>query len=176
MLYLRASGDEAGLASRVRAELLALEPRLRYVDVDPLADMTATETRSWRLGASMFTVFGVLALIVASIGLYSVLAFDVAQRTRELGLRSALGAGATRLLGDVVLRAMRMTVAGLAIGIVAALLFAPRLSGVLFETSPRDPLTHAGVAVTLLIVAVISSGLPALRASRVDPNIALRSD
>jgi ABC-type antimicrobial peptide transport system permease subunit len=69
-----------------------------------------------------------------------------------------------------------MTVAGLAIGIVAALLFAPRLSGVLFETSPRDPLTHAGVAVTLLIVAVISSGLPALRASRVDPNIALRSD
>jgi hypothetical protein len=176
ILFIKAPGTSATMITPIRQALLALEPRLRYVRVQPMEDFTSSELRSWRLGATMFTVFGGLALLVAAIGLYSVLAFDVAQRRREIGLRSALGAGTSRLIRIVAVRAMRMTVAGLAVGLLLAIVLAPRLRSMLYETSPRDPLTLAAVSLILVLVALIASGFPAWRAARVDPNITLRSD
>jgi ABC-type antimicrobial peptide transport system permease subunit len=176
MLFARVSRTGAATMNAVRDALLEMEPRLRFVNVRPLSELTSQELRSWTLGASMFTVFGLLALVVAAIGLYSVLAFDVAQRTREIGLRSALGAGTTRQVASIMGRAARMTLAGLAAGVVAALLLAPRIEGLLYHTSPRDPVTIAFVSVVLLAVAGLASGIPAWRAASVDPNVALRSE
>jgi predicted permease len=175
-LLVRARDTAPAFIENTRRVLLGLEPRLRYVNIQPLAALTSTELRGWTLGATMFTVFGGLALVVAALGLYSVLAFDVAQRRREIGLRSALGAGTGRLVGIVMGRAVRITAAGLLIGLAGALLLAPRLRTLLYQTSPGDPLTLVGVALVLLLVAIIAGGLPAWRAARVDPNVALRSD
>jgi ABC-type antimicrobial peptide transport system permease subunit len=161
----------------VRAALLGMDPRIRFANVAPLAEqLIDPQLRSWRLGATMFTLFGALALLVAALGLYSVLAFDVAQRTREIGLRSALGANTGVLLAMVVRSAARMTGIGVAAGLVAALLLAPRLQELLYHTSPRDPVTLGTVALVLLIVSLAASCVPAWRAARVDPIVALRAD
>ncbi|MCI0434404.1 MAG: ADOP family duplicated permease [Gemmatimonadetes bacterium] len=175
-LFIRLAGDGAAVLPALRRTLLAIEPQLRFVDLRPLAELTDSETRGWTLGASMFSVFGGLALIVAALGLYSVLAFDVAQRTREIGLRSALGADARRLLGIVIGHALRITGIGVAAGLVLALAVAPRIESLLYETSPRDPLILSLVSLVLLATAILASGIPAWRAVRVDPNLALRAE
>jgi ABC-type antimicrobial peptide transport system permease subunit len=133
-------------------------------------------TRSWRLGATVFSIFGLLALVVAAIGLYSVLAFDVAQRTREIGVRSALGASTRALVRMIVAQSLRLTSIGVTLGIVVALALVGRVESLLFEIPPRDPVTFVVVIITLHMVAALASSLPAWKASRVDPNIALRAD
>ena len=124
----------------------------------------------------MFTIFGLLALVVAAIGLYSVVAYDVSQRTRELGVRVALGASAGRVLRLVVGEGVRVVIVGFALGAAAALSLAGRVSPLLYNVSSKDPATYVGVVGVLLIVAVVASLAPALRAARVDPNVALRAD
>ena len=175
-LLVRVEGDPGAAAERVRRSVLAAEGGLRYADVRPLQELLAPQARSWELGATLFTLFGLLALAVAGIGLYSVLAFDVAQRTRELGIRTALGASREGLLALVMGQGLRVTLAGLALGGVAAWLLAPLVQDLLFETTARDPTVFAGVGVVLLLVAALASGVPALRATRVDPREALRAE
>jgi predicted permease len=175
-LFIRVRNDDGATIQEIRRTLLSLSPRLRFVNIQPISEMSAVELRAWRLGATMFTVFGLLALLVAALGLYSVLAFDVAQRTREIGLRNALGASTRRILSIVVGRAVRITLVGVTIGIVAALLLAPRVQQLLFDTPARDPLTITVVVVMLLITAIVAASVPAWRAARVDPNVALRAE
>lgn len=160
----------------VQREMLAVDNRLRYVRVTPMEEILAPEMRKWQLGATMFSLFGLLALIVAAIGLYSVLAFDVDQRVREIGLRSALGASLGGIVGIVVGRALRITLAGIIIGAGVAFVLAPQLGEMLYGVAPRDPLTYAAVALALGVISVVAAGLPALKAARVDPNVALRAD
>jgi len=124
----------------------------------------------------MFGVFGVLALIVASVGLYSVVAYLVIDRTRELGVRIALGATGSRIVRDVVLAGVSTTTVGVALGIGVALSSARFIEPLLFETSAKSPAVYAGVAVLVLIIAAFAAWSPARRASRVDPVIALRAD
>lgn len=175
-LLMRVGTGAEGVPDAVRREVLGIDARIRFVDVALLAERMNPLMRSWEMGATLFMVFGMLALLVAGVGLYSVLAFDVAQRTRELGLRSALGAPVSRLLSMVVGRGMRVTLAGVAVGLLAAALLAPRIETLLFDVPPVDPVTYLGVAATLLAVALAASIGPAWRASRVDPNVALRAD
>ncbi|MGD8279206.1 MAG: ADOP family duplicated permease, partial [Gemmatimonadota bacterium] len=163
-LFIRLAGDDAGIVPELRRTLLELSPRLRFVDIRPISDLSASETRAWKLGATMFTLFGGLALLVAALGLYSVLAFDVAQRTREIGLRNALGAGSGRILSGVVGRSVRIAVAGTALGVAIALLLAPRVEALLFDTSARDPVTLAIVTGVLLLTAVVAAAVPGWRA------------
>jgi ABC-type antimicrobial peptide transport system permease subunit len=124
----------------------------------------------------MFSVFGLLALLVAAIGLYSVLSFDVAQRTRELGVRAALGAFRNTLLTMVVRRALTLTAVGVTLGILIALALAGRMQAMLFEIPPRDPVTFLAVVVTLHLVAAVAGTLPGWRAARVQPAEALRAE
>jgi predicted permease len=175
-LYLRTSGDPARLAAEVAPVLRGLDPRIRYASVAPLQDKIDPEARSWTLGATLFTVFGLLALLVAAVGLYGVLAFDVAQRTRELGIRTALGAERARLLRSVVSHGLRMAVVGVVLGLGIALLAAPHVGDLLFKVSPRDPDVFIAVALALLLVALLASFVPGLRATRVDPMVALRTE
>ena len=122
----------------------------------------------------MFSLFGVLALLVAGVGLYSVLAFNVALRTRELGVRSAVGASRARLLSMVLRQAMAVTGVGVALGLTVSFFASNTLGPLLFSTSPRDPLVMGSVATVLILVALVAGAIPAWVAARVDPMTALR--
>jgi putative ABC transport system permease protein len=124
----------------------------------------------------MFGVFGVLALVIAAVGLYSVIAYLVADRTRELGVRIALGATGGRIVREVVWRGVATTGAGVVVGLFVALAAGRYIAPLLFDVSPRNPLVLGGVATLVLLIAVVASWMPARRAGRVDPVIALRAD
>jgi predicted permease len=176
-LYVRARGDPGRLAPTVASVLRGLDTRVRYASVQPLRAKIDPQARSWTLGATMCALFGLLALVVAAFSLYSVLAFEVARRTREMGIRSALGARRENLIGIVVTDGVRLAALGLVLGMGSAFLAAPRMQGLLFPTtSSRDPLVFTVVAVTLLGVAAVASLRPALRSARADPVAALRSE
>jgi predicted permease len=175
-LFIRTRGDAARQTEAVRRALQQVVPGFAYVSTRTLDGVVAPQMRSWRLGATMFTIFGLLALVVAAIGLYSVVAYDVSQRTRELGVRVALGASAGAVLRLVVGEGVRVVVIGLALGAAVAVALASRVSPLLYQVSARDPVTYAGVVGILLVVAVVASLAPAVRAARVDPNVALRAE
>jgi hypothetical protein len=175
-LYVRVDGEGAHEVAAVAGSLRGFSPDVRFVDVRDLRTMLDPQARAWALGAMMFSVFGLLALTLAAIGLYSVLAFDVAQRTRELGIRSALGAAKARLLRAVVVQGSRLALVGVVLGIGVAWLAAPYAAELLFRVSPRDPGVLVAVSLVLLVVSAAASLVPALRATGVDPMEALRSE
>jgi predicted permease len=173
---VRVRGDAATLAPAVRRALLATEPALRHAHVWPLRDLVDPQARAWRLGAAMFSVFGALALVVSAVGLYGVLAFGVAQRRLELGVRAALGATARRLVDAVLWEALRLVGAGLLFGGAIAAAAGGAVAPLLFEVSPRDPLVLGGVALALLATGAVAAWIPSWRATRVDPASALRAE
>ncbi len=129
-----------------------------------------------RMGAALLGLFGALALILASIGIYGVLAYSVAQRTSEIGLRMALGAQPRQVLGLVLKQGMLLALIGAVVGVLVALPVARLASGLLYGVSATDPLTYAGITLLLMGVALLACYLPAQRATRIDPLIALRVD
>jgi ABC-type antimicrobial peptide transport system permease subunit len=149
-------------------------PGASYVTVTPLRDILGQQTRSWQLGATMFLAFGALALALAAIGLYSVMAYNVSQRTQELGVRAALGARQRDLVKLVVNEGLTLGAAGIVIGVVIALAGGHWLGPLLFQESPHDPLVFGFVAVVLLGVTVLASFVPSRRAAKVDPMVVLR--
>jgi ABC-type antimicrobial peptide transport system permease subunit len=151
-------------------------PGQSYLVARPLREIVANVRRSWEFGATMFVAFGVLALAVAALGLYSVIAYNVAQRTHELGVRVALGAQARDVARLVIGQGVRVALIGVFAGTALALVVGAKLEPLLFKVSPRDPLVYGTVAALLIAVALVASAAPALRASRADPNLALRSD
>jgi putative ABC transport system permease protein len=175
-LSIRASGDAKQLAEAVRRRLQREMPGASYVTITPFSDIIGNVTQSWQLGATMFVAFGVLALLLAAIGLYSVIAYNVAQRTHELGVRVALGAQGSDVIRLVVTDGLRVAVVGVAIGVAVSLSAGRWVKPLLFGVSATDPSVFVIVTATLLLVAVAASWIPALRASRVDPNVALRTD
>ena len=124
----------------------------------------------------MFTIFGVVALFLATIGLYGVLSFQVNQRTREVGLRVALGATPARVLRLVMQQGMKQLAVGMAIGVVMAFGLARMLSSLLFEVGAADPTVFVGIVAVLAVTGMVASFLPALRATRVDPTVAMRAE
>jgi putative ABC transport system permease protein len=175
-LLIRTRGPVAQYTEAIRRRLQSEMPGAAYVTMAPFSDAVGTQVQSWKLGATMFTAFGVLALILASIGLYSVIAYNVAQRTHEMGIRVALGAQVGDVIGMVVREGAVLGVIGVAIGIGVALVAGRWIKPLLFDVSPKDPIVFSAVVVLLLLVAVAASWVPARRAARVDPQVALRSD
>jgi predicted permease len=175
-LFLRTASSSAALQEPVRRAVLASAPELLWAEVRPMDQLLEPQIQPWRLGAAMFTLFGVLALVVAAVGLYGVLAYSVATRAREFGVRGALGASGGTLVRQIVLEGVRLTALGLAIGAAGALGGARLVAGLLFDTSPQDPTVLAGVALVLMAMAVAASLVPAIRAARVSPAEALRGE
>jgi predicted permease len=175
-LFARTRGAPSAVVETMRRELAHAAPSARYIDVRVMQTNIEPQVRPWRLGASMFSVFGALALLLAAVGLYSVIAYGVTQRTHELGVRVALGARTADVLRLVVSEGLRVAVVGVSAGAVIALLAGGWLAPLLFNVSPRDPSVFAAVTSVLLVVALAASLLPALRAARVDPATALRAD
>ena len=176
VLYLRTSGDDAPIIRAVRHEVAQLAPRVLFTAVEPLAMNLEPEIRPWRLGATVFTMFGALALVLAALGLYSVIAYDVAQRTREMGVRIALGAQARSVVGLVVRQGAALALVGIVTGAAISLAAGRSIGPLLFDTAPNDPTVLIGVALVLFSVAIAASLVPAWRATRVSPSVALRSE
>jgi predicted permease len=174
VLLARTSMPPERMVEPLRAALYDMEPTLRYANVVPYADILQPQRRPWTLGASLFVICGVLALLIAVIGLYSVIAYLVLHRRHEIGVRMALGAERGDIVGMVLRQALILAGIGVAIGSVVAFLAAPALQPLLFETAARDYAIFAGVALTLGIAALLAGTVPALRASRVAPTQALR--
>ena len=182
----RPSVDGIGLVIRVRDPATQAEPVRRalqrsivgttYVTVSPMTQFVGSIQRSWRLGATMFLAFGVLAIAVAAVGSYGVIAYNVAQRMHELAVRVALGAQQPRIVGLVMGQSLRLAIYGIALGGVVALAASGRLQPLLYQQSARDPVVYAIVAALMVAVAIAASVLPASRAAGTDPNRVLRSE
>jgi putative ABC transport system permease protein len=175
-LFVRTAERGGAAPETVRRRLQSLMPGAAYVTVTPLAEVLGRETESWRLGATLFTVFGALALVLAAVGLYSVIAYSVAQRTHELGVRVALGAEVRDLVRLVLRQGMGLALVGVVLGGVIALVVGRWVKPLLFDERASDPLVFGAVAGVLLAVAALASLIPARRAGRVDPIQALRAE
>jgi len=175
-IIVRAARDPRALAEPLRREIQQMLPGYGYASVKPLTAVLDPVVRQWRLGATMFTIFGALALLLAAVGLYGVIAYDVAQRMREMGVRVALGARAGSVLRLVVGEGVRVAAAGVGLGVVVALAAARWVGPLLFDTRPYDPAVVGGVALALLAVAAAACFVPAWRATRVPPASVLRAE
>ena len=175
-LLVRSARSPGLMIETIRRELQRLDPGIGYISVQPLQDNVDWQVRPWRLGATMFVAFGALALLVAAIGLYSLVAFLVAQRTHELGVRMALGARTADIARLVMGRGVGPALVGVAIGCGIALALGRFVEPLLYETSSHDAGVFLGVAATLLTFAVLASVIPTWRATHVDPAIALRTE
>jgi ABC-type antimicrobial peptide transport system permease subunit len=159
-----------------RREIAKLDPRVAVFGVVVGEDNLSLAFWGPTLAAGIALAFGVLALVLATIGLYSVMAYAVSQRTREIGIRMALGAGVRSVVRLVVAQGMRMVALGLALGMVGALALTRLLASMLLGVGATDAATYAGVALLLVGVALLACYIPARRAARVDPLVALRHD
>ncbi|MEO8633672.1 MAG: ABC transporter permease [Gemmatimonadales bacterium] len=175
-LFLRSRGPAAALAAEVRGVLQSAAPGLPYVEVRPLNQVLEPAYRDFRLGAMLFTLYAFVALLLAALGLYSVLAYAVRGRTQELGVRLALGAAPSSLVRLVVSDGVRLTLLGTALGILGALAAGRALASLLYGVPAWDPLTLGLATATVLLTALCASLLPARRATRIDPMTALRSE
>jgi putative ABC transport system permease protein len=175
-MVVRYDGDETAAAQIIRDEMRALDRRIPVFAVTPLDQIVARSVASTSFALLMIALAGGVTLTIGAVGLYGVIAYTVALRTREIGVRIALGA-APRAVGRLVVReGVGLAVIGIAFGVVLFLAVAPVLRHLLFQVAPRDPASVVGVAVGLFAVSVAASGVPAWRASRVDPTEALRAD
>jgi predicted permease len=176
-LHVRGSGDASGLAGIVRRQVQEIDPTLSVFNLRTLEDQAAEALAPLRINVIVLATFGGLALLLASIGLYGVANYSVAQRTREIGVRMALGARPSSVLRLVLRHSLMLVGVGLALGLVLAQGLATAVPQDLLPTvSARDPLTFAGTAVVLAAVALLASYIPARRATRIDPLIALRTE
>jgi predicted permease len=171
-----ASSDVRDVAVAVRNALRGSHPGIEALDVRPMSALLEPELRPFRLGATMFGVFGLLALLLAGVGLYAVISFDVARRTRELGIRAALGARGADVVRLVLGQGLRVTAVGVTLGLLLALALGRMVEALLFDATPRDPFVFGVVSITLLTAAASASLVPAWRAAQVDPVVALRDE
>jgi predicted permease len=175
-LLARTAGDPRVVLAAMRRELLAMEPGLVFLGNSTMGDNLLMSLMPARVGASLAAAFGGLGTLLAAIGLYGVVAFSVARRTREIGLRMALGAPPSGVLGLVMRQGFALAAAGLAIGVLLAAAAGSTLSGLLYGISPFDPAAWGLAIVTLLGASALANLVPARRAMRVDPMTALRTD
>lgn len=177
VIAVRASpGRARQLINMIRQRLRPEFSGWAEVDVHPMMDDLASELRPWRTGATLFSAAGLLALLVAIVGIYSTISYTFSQRTHEIGVRIALGAQASRVAALVIGDGVRVVLVGVIIGVALSLAGARLVEAMLYKTSARDPLVLAGVSIALLGVAAFACLVPAWRALRVDPATALRAD
>ncbi len=175
-LAVRTAGEPASMAPTVRAVVRSLDPRLPLATARTLDVLVAESVGPRRFPMALLVVFAGMALALASLGLYGVTSYSVARRTHEIGVRMALGARPADVVRMIVGQGARLILAGLLAGLLSALALGKVLSGLLFGVGPRDPLTLVGVSVLLTGVALLAAYLPARRAVRIDPMIALRCE
>jgi len=175
-IIARTSGDPAALGPAIEGVVQQLNKDLPLFQIRTMDDMLGTSIARQRMSMMVFVVFAVVALTLASVGLYGVVAHGVTERTHEIGVRIALGAEQRHVLGLVVRQGLSMALVGTAIGVAGSVALARWIQGLLFGVTATDPVTIAAVVATLLSVALVACYVPAWRATRVDPTMALRAE
>jgi putative ABC transport system permease protein len=175
-VIVRASGNPSDIAAAARRELASLDAGIAMADLQSMEETLARTMAPQRLNAGLFGAFAVLALVLAAIGLYGVLAYGVARETREIGVRMALGASQKGVMRGVLARSLTIAGIGAVIGLAGSFVATRALGSLLFDVQPHDVGTFASVTALLLVVAALASWVPARRATRVDPATALRAD
>jgi putative ABC transport system permease protein len=175
-LVVRAKGEPTSLASSIERELRALDQEQALFQVRPLEEVISNSLSQRRFNSLLLVIFGALAGVLAAVGIYGVIAYSVTQRTHEIGVRLALGAQPFDVLKMVLGQGVKLTLIGIALGLVTALALTRVLSSLLYGVSATDPVTFLGIPLLLTVVAILASYLPARRATKVDPMIALRYD
>jgi putative ABC transport system permease protein len=175
-LVVRTKSDPMSLAAEVRRQVMQVDPEQAVSNIATMDQVLSDSIVSRRFSATLLGILAGLGLLLAAIGVYGVISYGVSQRTREIGIRIALGAKRKDVLSLVVAQGMKLLLLGVGAGIVSALLLTPALSSLLFGVSPSDPVTFAGSAIFLAAVALFACYIPARRAAKVDPMVALRSE
>jgi len=175
-VLLRASGDPLRFADLVRREVRAIDSAQPVSSARLLETVVARSLTRDRFSAVILAAFAGLALIVAAVGLYGLIAYVVSQRTHEIGVRMALGADPRGIQRLVVVESLRVVLMGVTLGLVGAVIVSGILGSLLYDVKPRDPLTLAAVTILLLAVSLAAACIPARRAARVDPVLALRAE
>ena len=176
MFAIRTSGDPAAIAPSVRAKIREIDSEQPIFEVKTMEKLRADNIAAPKFNTVLLAVFGGLSLILATVGIYGVLSYTVTQRTHEIGLRMALGASRGRVLNMVLSHAIKLAAVGIVLGVIAALAATRMLTTLLFHISRTDPVTYIAIAAILTGVAMLASYLPARRATRVDPMVALRNE
>jgi len=176
-LVIRSAGPDASeLTPAVRAAVKAFDAKQIIWRTQTIEQLLSTSVAPRKFNMMLLGIFAGVALVLAAVGLYSVMSYSVSWRTQEIGIRMALGAKRTDVLRMVVRQGMMMTLIGLAFGLVGVIALSRVMVGLLYGVSPTDPLTFAGVSIVLLLVALLACLIPARRATRVDPIVALRTE
>jgi putative ABC transport system permease protein len=175
-VVVRTAGDPMALAAAVRQQVRELDPNLPVANIRPMTEVLSAALATPRLTGFLLGTFAAIALMLAAVGIYGVLSYLVARRTHEIGIRLAIGADRSQVLGLVLKQGMTLAGAGIVTGVVAALLLTRLMQSLLYEVGPADPGTFVGVTAALLVVSLLASALPAFRATRVSPLIALRTE
>ncbi|MCG3160998.1 MAG: Macrolide export ATP-binding/permease protein MacB [Acidobacteria bacterium] len=171
---IRTKGEPTAVANAARNVIRALDPEQPVADVRTMESLIGTSVARARFNTLLLTIFAVVALLLASLGIYGVMAYSVAQRTHEIGVRMALGARAGDVLRLVVRRGMALALGGVAIGVIASFALTRLMTTLLFNVSATDPLTFIGIPLLLSLVSLLACLIPARRAAKVDPMVALR--
>src|SRR5205814_7550109 len=172
-LVIRTAGDPAAFATTLRREVQALDKDQPIYNVRTMDDVVANSLGTRRVSMQLFAVFAGAALLLAALGIYGVMAYSVTQRTHEIGIRMALGAQKSDVLGLVIWQGMTLSVIGVVVGIVGAFALTRLIASLLFGVEAPDPLPFLAIPLLLLFVALVACYLPARRAARVDPMMAL---
>ena len=171
----RTTGDPLSVAGAVRNEIRQMDASLPVASVRSMNDVVAAALATPRLTGFLLGVFGAIALALAAVGIYGVLAYLVSQRTQEIGIRLAIGADRSQVLGMVLRQGLSLAAVGIVVGLIGAFALTRLMQSLLYEVRPNDPTTFVAVAAALLLIALVASFLPAWRATRVSPMIALRA-
>jgi putative ABC transport system permease protein len=175
-LVVRSASDPAPLGESMRREVQAVDPNLPVFGISTFSSVVESSLAPHRFSAQLMGAFAALALLLAAVGIYGVLAYFVGQRVREIGVRMALGASAGEVVRLVLLRGMYPIIAGMALGLVGSFACSRLLAQLLYGVSMSDPLVYLAVPAFLLFTALLASYIPARRATRIDPLAALRCD
>jgi ABC-type lipoprotein release transport system permease subunit len=175
-LVIRSTLTDAQTAAAVRAALKSLAPNLAANEVRTLQQLVDKSVSSRRFVVLMLGGFALFALVLASLGIYGLISYSVTQRTQEIGIRMALGASARDVQTRIVIQTLGLAAIGMAIGVVGSLALTRSLTGLLFGITPTDPATFAAMLLVLGVVAALAGYVPARRASRIDPLVALRTE
>jgi putative ABC transport system permease protein len=175
-VVMKTSVPPLSLSEAARAQVASVDPNLPVSNIRTLDAVVAASISQQRFYMTLLATFAAVALVLAAIGIFGVLSYAVSQRTREIGIRMALGAQEGTVIGLIVRQAMLLVASGVAAGTVAALFLSQTMTKMLFNITPTDPTTFASVAGVLVAVALFASYLPARRATRVDPIVALRAE
>jgi putative ABC transport system permease protein len=173
-LVVRSTSDTAGLLTAIRREVQAVDKDQAFVNVRTMRERISNSIAQPRFYTLLLSVFAVVALMLAAVGIYGVMSYSVTQRTREIGIRMALGADRRDIVKMVIRQGMTPAVIGVAIGLAAALALTRLMASLLFAVSATDPVTFGAISLLLATVALVACYIPARRATKVDPMVALR--